>query len=436
MSTATPSGSASVTVTYDGLGRMVENNAGGSYKEFIYGPTGVKLAQMNGSTLVKALVALPGGAKAIYNSSGLAYFRHSDWIGSSRLTSTATAPTSMYSSSAYAPFGEQYQKSGTADASFTGQDQDTVSSLYDFPARRQSSSQGRWVSPDPAGIAAVNPFAPQTWNRYNYVNNNPLAFIDPTGLDPDCGTDQQGSSQCGGQQQGTDSSTGIYTLVVNVNEPYENDDGNVGPPLAIFGVTDNINGLLTGLFISQGGVRGPSNKWRTVHPLYEGLFSCDMDAPSLMQQVEGNFSQFANYQGSFSALGVSVSTSASFSPGAVTQGGTIDIQNVNSLGNSSGGQPAFFSQVNGVSVTVSSVSSTSFTFDTNPGHVLYPASITFSAADSGTDNVDFSIQVNGDFANYADNILYNDLGGQQLENNIWNNFLNNVQRACTGNSGK
>jgi hypothetical protein len=35
-------GSATVTALYDGLGRMVENNAGGSYQEFIYSPTGAQ----------------------------------------------------------------------------------------------------------------------------------------------------------------------------------------------------------------------------------------------------------------------------------------------------------------------------------------------------------------------------------------------------------
>ncbi len=183
-------GSTTVTATYDALGRMVENNAGGSFTEFLYGPTG-KLAKCNGQTLVKAFIALPGGAKAIYNSTGLAYYRHSDWLGSSRLTSTATKPTSMFSSSAYAPFGEQYATAGSADASYTGQDQDTVSSLYDFPARRQSPSQGRWISPDPAGRAAVRLTNPQSWNRYAYVNNNPLRLIDAMGLDTTCdqGTD-------------------------------------------------------------------------------------------------------------------------------------------------------------------------------------------------------------------------------------------------------
>ena len=160
---------------------MVENNAGGTWIEFVYGPTG-RLAKANGQTLIKAYIALPGAAKAIYNSSGLAYYRHSDWLGSSRLTSTASAPTSAYSTSAYGPFGEQYAPSGNADASFTGQDQDSVSSLFDFWARRQSYSQGRWISPDPAGSSVANPKNPQSWNRYTYVENLGTSVIDQAGL--------------------------------------------------------------------------------------------------------------------------------------------------------------------------------------------------------------------------------------------------------------
>ena len=172
-------GSTNVTATYDALGRMVENSAGGT-TEFIYSPTGSKLATVNGATLVEAFVPLPSGATAIYNSTGLAYYRHSDWVGSSRLTSTQAR--GLFSSSAYAPFGEQYAPSGTADASFTGQNSDTVSSLYDFPFRENSPTQGRWISPDPAGLGAVDPSNPQTWNRYAYVGNSPLTATDPLGL--------------------------------------------------------------------------------------------------------------------------------------------------------------------------------------------------------------------------------------------------------------
>jgi len=55
--------------------------------------------------------------------------------------------------------------------------------------REYHSTQGRWVSPDPAGLAAVDPSNPQSWNRYAYVTNNPLALTDPLGLG-DCGGNQ------------------------------------------------------------------------------------------------------------------------------------------------------------------------------------------------------------------------------------------------------
>jgi len=53
--------------------------------------------------------------------------------------------------------------------------------------RQYSSTQGRWMMPDPAGMAAVDPSNPQTWNRYAYVGNDPLSRVDPLGLDfADC----------------------------------------------------------------------------------------------------------------------------------------------------------------------------------------------------------------------------------------------------------
>jgi len=50
--------------------------------------------------------------------------------------------------------------------------------------RKQQTNQGRWISPDPAGLAAVNPADPQSWNRYSYVGNRPLNAVDPLGLSP------------------------------------------------------------------------------------------------------------------------------------------------------------------------------------------------------------------------------------------------------------
>jgi RHS repeat-associated protein len=167
-----------VGVTYDALGRMVEQNKSGTYSEIVYAPGGAKLAIMNGQTLTKAFVSLVGGSMAIYNSSGLAYYRHPDWLGSSRLASTPAR--AMYFDTAYAPFGESYAQAGTADLSFTSMNQDAVSNLYDFPVR-EYGIQGRWPSPDPAGLASVSLTDPQTLNRYAFVRNDPVDFFDPQG---------------------------------------------------------------------------------------------------------------------------------------------------------------------------------------------------------------------------------------------------------------
>ena len=171
---------ASVGVTYDAMGRAVEQNRSGVYKSLVYAPTGEKLALVAGQGTVQwAFVPLPGSGRAIYLNGALGFYRHADWLGSDRLDSTPTRTIRM--SEAYAPFGEPYTSSGSTDVAFTGQNQDTLAGLDDFPAR-EYSYQGRWASPDPAGLAAVDLSNPQSWNRYAYVRNNPLAWIDPLGL--------------------------------------------------------------------------------------------------------------------------------------------------------------------------------------------------------------------------------------------------------------
>jgi RHS repeat-associated protein len=142
---------------------------------------------MSGQTLQKYMLPLAAGLQAVYNlsSSGstLAYFRHADWLGSSRFASKPSG--SAQYSLAYAPFGETFAETGTADRSFTGQTQDVIAGstgIYDFLLRQHISAQGRWLVPDPAGLAAVDLSNPQTWNRYAYVGNNPLSNVDPLGL--------------------------------------------------------------------------------------------------------------------------------------------------------------------------------------------------------------------------------------------------------------
>ncbi|HKV79529.1 MAG TPA: RHS repeat-associated core domain-containing protein [Candidatus Sulfotelmatobacter sp.] len=173
-----------MTVTYDALERMVEQSKAGTNTEIVYDALGNKLALMSGISLQKAFAPLPAGATAVYSSSGLQYYRHPDWLGSSRFASTSTR--TMYNDLAYAPFGEQYAQAGSTgvtDTSFAGNNEDTTTNLYDAQFR-EYGIQGRWPSPDPAGLLAVNPTNPQSWNRYADVMNNPLAMIDPEGFGP------------------------------------------------------------------------------------------------------------------------------------------------------------------------------------------------------------------------------------------------------------
>ena len=167
-----------VGVTYDALGRMVEQNRSGTYTQFEYSPTGFVMHTLHGQAPQIAFSPLPAGANAIYTATGLAY-RHADWLGSARLV---TNPNQTVAGDvAYAPFGETYASSGTPWLSFTGIEQDTSSNLYDFPAR-EYGIQGRWPSPDPAGMSSVSLSDPQTLNRYAYVRNSPLNSIDALGL--------------------------------------------------------------------------------------------------------------------------------------------------------------------------------------------------------------------------------------------------------------
>ena len=48
-------------------------------------------------------------------------------------------------------------------------------------ARYYSNGLGRFVTPDPL-LNSGQPWNPQSWNRYAYVENNPLRYTDPTGL--------------------------------------------------------------------------------------------------------------------------------------------------------------------------------------------------------------------------------------------------------------
>lgn len=143
-----------------------------------------------------------------YNASAHAYGpTGTNWLMQmATFKAATTSGTTVYADVAYAPYGESYAQSGASDLSFTGQNNDTVSNLYDFLFREYHPVQGRWISPDPAGLAAVDPTNPGSWNRYAYVENSPLTATDANGLVtlPGC---EEGDFGCGG---GLDPGCGMW----------------------------------------------------------------------------------------------------------------------------------------------------------------------------------------------------------------------------------
>ncbi|MBV6397625.1 MAG: hypothetical protein HFACDABA_03239 [Anaerolineales bacterium] len=65
------------------------------------------------------------------------------------------------------------------DYTFTGQREEASLGLYFFVARWLDPSLGRFTSPDT--IVPTSTQGTQAWDRYAFVNNNPVRYTDPTG---------------------------------------------------------------------------------------------------------------------------------------------------------------------------------------------------------------------------------------------------------------
>jgi uncharacterized protein RhaS with RHS repeats len=72
------------------------------------------------------------------------------------------------------------------------------------------------MNPDPSGLYYADPGNPQSFNLYNYVLNNPLSFVDPSGRNCD---DDNGNVT--GTSTSGDSSTGVTTTVDVSGDCYE-----------------------------------------------------------------------------------------------------------------------------------------------------------------------------------------------------------------------
>jgi RHS repeat-associated protein len=118
------------------------------------------------------------GQRVAMRQEGVVYYIHSDHLGSTSLTTDQRQQ--VEARQLYHPYGTPRWSQGTlpTDYTFTGQRLEAGLGLMHYGARFYSPRLGRFVSAD---TIVPEPGEPQALNRYAYVQNNPLRYIDPSG---------------------------------------------------------------------------------------------------------------------------------------------------------------------------------------------------------------------------------------------------------------
>jgi RHS repeat-associated protein len=206
-----------ITMSYDASGQMTSKSISGSRQRYIYTATderigiddgnsahwtirdfdnkplrqyeSVSLSNTNWSSNSWAwkedFVWSDTRLLAAQTSAGLHHF-HPDHLGSSRVVTDANASPTRHD---YAPFGEEITAS-TSDQEplrFTSHERDynvpntsDTDNAFDYMHARYYEG-GRFLSVDPSVDLEKAVHEPQLFNRYAYVTNNPIRYVDADG---------------------------------------------------------------------------------------------------------------------------------------------------------------------------------------------------------------------------------------------------------------
>ncbi len=162
---------------YDAVGRRQQKtDAGGTVRSFVFD------GNSPFTEYSPSFTRATGGFFTYAN--GTTYFNRADNLGTPRLSTDYTGAVQRTEGVLMGPFGDDFTETlSTLDfTGFAGGFWDSENNGDHFGAREYQKTHGSWLSPDPAGMAAVNPWNPQTWNRYAYVTNSPVTYNDPSGL--------------------------------------------------------------------------------------------------------------------------------------------------------------------------------------------------------------------------------------------------------------
>ncbi len=186
-------GSATVTYSYDALGRRVTESVNGATKDLYYSKDWQVLEERTGGTAKTQYVWSPVYVDAMIErdrdaSSTVAGLEERIWSlhdANFNTTALVTSTGTVTERFLYDPYGRLTDASGSAATPSTTNDWiylhqggrlDTTTGLYNFRNRDYSPTLMRWTTNDPIG------FGGRDTNTYRYVGNGPTGALDPSGL--------------------------------------------------------------------------------------------------------------------------------------------------------------------------------------------------------------------------------------------------------------
>jgi RHS repeat-associated protein len=177
------------TFVYDAENKQVQvSNANGIVGQYYYDGDGKRIKKFVPSTSETTIFVYDAGGKMVAEYSTVTAsqteakisYLTNDHLGSPRITTDAIGK--VVSRRDFMPFGEEIQRANNGSDSvrqkFTGYERDGETGLDYAKARMFGSGVGRFTSVDPVASQVIQP---QSHNKYLYVLNNPLKYIDPTG---------------------------------------------------------------------------------------------------------------------------------------------------------------------------------------------------------------------------------------------------------------
>jgi RHS repeat-associated protein len=189
------------TYTYDFENRMIAAQAGSVTTTYAYDADGARTSSTTGGTKTNYVVDKnrdlaqvleerngSGGLIASYvygddlvsqNRIGVLSFYHYDGLGSVRqLSNSSGQVTDSYT---YDAFGTVLASTGSTQNNylFTGEQYDPNVGFYYLRARYYAPANGRFLTQDPI---EGDIFAPASLHKYVYARDDPVDFVDPSGL--------------------------------------------------------------------------------------------------------------------------------------------------------------------------------------------------------------------------------------------------------------